>query len=46
MTMTYAVGGNMDKGLDKLAPIVDAVSKEQFNRLKVFVETWAPVEKK
>ena len=39
LDLTYAIGGYVDKGLDKLAPVVDSMLKEQFGRLKSFVET-------
>jgi uncharacterized protein YndB with AHSA1/START domain len=39
LTQTYDVGGYMAGGLDKIAPIVDQVLGEQFDRLKVYVET-------
>jgi uncharacterized protein YndB with AHSA1/START domain len=39
LTQTYDVGGYMTGGLDKLAPVVDQVLGEQFDRLKVYVET-------
>ncbi|GGL20801.1 MULTISPECIES: SRPBCC family protein [Caulobacter] len=39
LTQTYDVGGYMTGGLDKIAPVVDQVLGEQFDRLKVYVET-------
>ena len=39
LVQTYAVGGYMKGGLDKIAPAVDGVLNEQFDRLKVYVET-------
>jgi uncharacterized protein YndB with AHSA1/START domain len=39
LTQTYDVGGYRTGGLDKLAPIVDQVLSEQFDRLKAYVET-------
>jgi uncharacterized protein YndB with AHSA1/START domain len=39
LTQTYGVGGYMTGGLDKIAPVVDQVLGEQFDRLKVYVET-------
>lgn len=39
LTQTYDVGGYMTGGLDKIAPVVDQVLSEQFDRLKVYVET-------
>lgn len=39
LVQTYDVGGYMKGGLDKLAPVVDQVLGEQFERLKLYVET-------
>jgi uncharacterized protein YndB with AHSA1/START domain len=39
LTQTYDVGGYMTGGLDKIAPVVDQVLGEQFDRLKIYVET-------
>ena len=39
LTQTYDVGGYMAGGLDKIAPVVDQVLGEQFDRLKIYVET-------
>jgi uncharacterized protein YndB with AHSA1/START domain len=39
LTQTYDVGGYMKGGLDKIAPGVDHVLSEQFDRLKAYVET-------
>jgi uncharacterized protein YndB with AHSA1/START domain len=39
LTQTYDVGGYMKGGLDKIAPGVDQVLSEQFDRLKAYVET-------
>jgi uncharacterized protein YndB with AHSA1/START domain len=39
LTQTYDVGGYMIGGLDKIAPVVDQVLGEQFDRLKIYVET-------
>ena len=39
LTQTYDAGGYMKGGLDKIAPIVDRVLGEQFDRLKAYVET-------
>lgn len=39
LTQTYDVGGYMKGGLDKIAPAVDQVLSEQFDRLKAYVET-------
>lgn len=39
LTQTYDAGGYMTGGLDKIAPVVDQVLGEQFDRLKVYAET-------
>jgi uncharacterized protein YndB with AHSA1/START domain len=39
LTQTYDVGGYAKGGLDKLAPVVDKVLGEQFDRLTAYVET-------
>ena len=39
LVQTYDVGGYMKGGLDKIAPVVDGVLDEQFDRLKIYVET-------
>ena len=39
LTQTYDVGGYMKGGLDKIAPAVDGVLGDQFDRLKAYVET-------
>lgn len=39
LTQAYDAGGYMKGGLDKLAPVVDQVLGEQFDRLKVYAET-------
>ena len=36
--VTYAVGGYMDKGLDKIASSVDAVLREQFACFKTLLD--------
>lgn len=40
--MTYAVGGYMASGLDRIAPAVDGVLAEGLERLKSFIETGSP----
>ena len=40
--MTYAVGGYMASGLDRMAPAVDGVLAEALNRLKAYIETGDP----
>jgi hypothetical protein len=41
-TMTYAVGGYRQGGLQELAPVVDTVLAAQLRRLKSFVEKGIP----
>jgi uncharacterized protein YndB with AHSA1/START domain len=43
VVLSYSVGGYMQGGFDKIAPVVDAVLGEQFNRFKTYVETGKPV---
>ena len=38
VTLTYAVGGYMDGGLDAVAPAVEGVLVEQMTRLKAYAE--------
>ncbi len=40
--VTYAVGGFMEGGLERIGPAVSAVIGEQAGRLKLFVETGKP----
>lgn len=40
--VTYAVGGFMEGGFERVAPAVNAVIGEQLRRLKLFVETGKP----
>ena len=40
--MTYAVGGYMATGLDRIAPAVDGVLAEALDRLKAYIETGDP----
>src|SRR5204862_141479 len=42
LELTYSVGGYMAGGFEAIAPVVEAVLKEQADRLKRFVETGAP----
>jgi hypothetical protein len=39
VTVSYAVGGYLDGGLDVVAAAVDGVLIDQFDRLKKLVET-------
>jgi uncharacterized protein YndB with AHSA1/START domain len=41
--LSYSVGGFIEGGFDKVAPAVESVLREQFDRLKLFVETGKPV---
>ena len=41
---TYSVGGFIDGGFEKVAPAVESVLREQFDRLKLFVETGKPTK--
>ncbi|MBZ5553759.1 MAG: SRPBCC domain-containing protein [Acidobacteriia bacterium] len=45
VVLSYSVGGYMQGGFEKIAPIVDAVLGEQFNRFKTYVETGKPALK-
>jgi uncharacterized protein YndB with AHSA1/START domain len=45
LELTYSVGGFMAGGFETIAPAVEAVLKEQADRLKRFVETGAPAAK-
>ena len=42
LRMTYRVSGPPDAGMEKLAPLVDQVMRQQFKRLKSFAETGRP----
>lgn len=42
LQLTYNVGGFIDGGFEKIASPVDSVLGEQFQRLKLFVETGKP----
>jgi uncharacterized protein YndB with AHSA1/START domain len=42
--LTYSVGGFIDGGFEKVAPAVETVLREQFDRLKLFVETGKPTK--
>ena len=46
MEMTYSVGGYMQEGFEKMAPLVDSVMSEQFARLKTYAETGKPTAPK
>jgi hypothetical protein len=40
--LSYSVGGFVDGGFEKVAPLVESVLRQQFDRLKLFVETGKP----
>jgi uncharacterized protein YndB with AHSA1/START domain len=40
--LSYSVGGFMEGGFEKIAPAVESMLNDQFNRLKLFVETGKP----
>ena len=40
--LSYVVGGFMEGGFEKVAPVVELVLGEQLRRLKSFVETGQP----
>ena len=42
--LSYSVGGFIVGGFDKIAPAVEAMLREQFDRLKLFVETGKPTK--
>jgi uncharacterized protein YndB with AHSA1/START domain len=42
LRVSYSVGGFLEAGFDKIAPIADGVVLEQVQRLKAFVETGKP----
>jgi uncharacterized protein YndB with AHSA1/START domain len=43
IVLTYSVGGYMQGGFEKIAPLADGMLGEQLLRLKSFVETGTPV---
>jgi hypothetical protein len=40
--LSYSVGGFIEGGFEEVAPAVEEVLREQFDRLKLFVETGKP----
>jgi uncharacterized protein YndB with AHSA1/START domain len=42
LDLSYSVGGFIPGGFEKIAPAVEAMLREQFDRLKLFVETGKP----
>jgi uncharacterized protein YndB with AHSA1/START domain len=45
VVLTYSVGGYMQGGFEKIAPMVDGMLGEQLNRFKSYLETGKPVVK-
>ena len=44
LELSYSVGGFIQGGFEKIAPAVEAMLREQFERLKLFVETGKPTK--
>ena len=44
LELSYSVGGFFQGGFEKIAPAVEAMLREQFERLKLFVETGKPTK--
>ena len=44
LELSYSVGGFFQGGFDKIAPAVEAMLREQLDRLKLFVETGKPTK--
>ena len=44
LQLSYSVGGFIDGGFEKIAPSVESVLREHFDRLKLFVETGKPAK--
>jgi uncharacterized protein YndB with AHSA1/START domain len=42
LELSYSVGGFIPGGFDKMAPAVEAMLREQLDRLKLFIETGKP----
>ena len=42
LDLSYSVGGFIPGGFEKIAPAVEGMLREQFDRLKLFVETGKP----
>ena len=42
--LSYSVGGFIDGGFEKIAPAVEAMLREQVDRLKMFTETGKPTK--
>ena len=44
LDLSYSVGGFIQGGFEKMAPAVEAMLREQFDRLKLFIETGKPIK--
>jgi len=44
LELSYSVGGFISGGFEKIAPAVEAMLREQLDRLKLFVETGKPTK--
>src|SRR5262252_7418936 len=44
LDLSYSVGGFIPGGFEKIAPAVEAMLREQLNRLKLFIETGKPTK--
>ena len=44
LELSYSVGGFIPGGFEKIAPAVEGMLREQFDRLKLFVETGKPTK--
>ena len=42
LELSYSVGGFIPRGFEKMAPAVEAMLREQLDRLKLFIETGKP----
>ena len=42
--LSYSVGGFIDGGFEEIAPAVEAMLREQFDRLKLLIETGKPIK--
>jgi uncharacterized protein YndB with AHSA1/START domain len=44
LELSYSVGGFIEGGFEKIAPAVEAMLREQLDRLRMFVETGKPTQ--
>jgi len=44
LDLSYSVGGFIPGGIEKMAPAVEAMLREQLDRLKLFIETGKPTK--